>query len=160
MMKVDKDSRPYYLSGFHWTAMYARARDYRKELFHVCCQPNIRTWRTEKAIDLSNPVKLGEGTFGEVFLVKFEAKTVALKIIPVGGKKLINGDRQKTFREIVAELIVSKELSDLNRYEDGFSTEGFIRLMGTAVVKGIYPKTLVKAWEEYDEQYKSENEHP
>lgn len=57
-------------------------------------------------------------------------------MIPIGGTKIINGDKQKSFRDITAELIVSKELSDLKHVEDGYSTQGFIHLRGAMVVKG------------------------
>lgn len=46
------------------------------------------------------------------------------------------------FRGITAELIVSKELSDLIQTEDGYSTEGFVRLVGTTIVKGFSIITL------------------
>lgn len=120
-----------------------------------CCEYCCHNFR-----DLSNPLKLGEGMYGEVFLVKYKENLVALKVwlrktifylhfhlfffqkyniiqvIPVGGWKLVNGDKQKTFRDIAAELIASKELSDLKQTEDGYSTEGFVRLLGTMIVRG------------------------
>ncbi|EJD74913.1 haspin protein kinase [Loa loa] len=155
------DNRPFYLNGFPWTAQYARRRDYKQELFYLCVQKGVQTWRLRKAVlDLSNPVKLGEGTFGEVFRVIYSGEIVALKVIPIGGTKMVNGDKQKSFRDISAELIVSKELSDLKHIEDGYSTQGFIHLRGAMVVKGSYPRSLVTAWEQYDERLKSENDHP
>ncbi|VDO41365.1 unnamed protein product [Onchocerca flexuosa] len=156
-----KENKPFYLNGFPWTARYAKRRDYKQELFHLCTQKSIQPWRLRKTIlDLSNPIKLGEGTFGEVFRVNYKSEVVALKVIPIGGTKMINGDKQKSFRDITAELIVSKELSDLKQTEDGYSTQGFIHLMGAVVVKGSYPKSLVIAWEQYDKRMKSENDHP
>uniref|UniRef100_A0A0R3RGM4 Protein kinase domain-containing protein n=1 Tax=Elaeophora elaphi TaxID=1147741 RepID=A0A0R3RGM4_9BILA len=156
-----KDNRPFYLNGFPWTAQYARRRNYKQELFHLCIQKSIQPWRLNKTIlDLSNPVKLGEGTFGEVFRINYKGEIVALKVIPIGGTKIVNGDKQKSFRDITAELIVSKELSDLGHTEDGYSTQGFIHLRGAIVVKGSYPKSLITAWEHYDKLMKSENDHP
>ncbi|VDN91760.1 unnamed protein product [Brugia pahangi] len=155
------ENRPFYLNGFPWTAQYARRRDYKQELFHLCMQKNIQSWRLKKTVlDLSSPVKLGEGTFGEVFRVSYKGEIVALKVIPVGGTKMINGDKQKSFRDISAELIVSKELSDLKYIEEGHSTQGFIHLRGAMVVKGSYPRSLINAWQQYDERMKSENDHP
>lgn len=59
-------------------------------------------------------------------------------MIPIGGTKMVNGDKQKSFRDISAELIVSKELSDLRYIEDGYSSQGFIHLKGAMVVKGVF----------------------
>uniref|UniRef100_A0A2K6VEI4 non-specific serine/threonine protein kinase n=1 Tax=Onchocerca volvulus TaxID=6282 RepID=A0A2K6VEI4_ONCVO len=155
------ENKPFYLNGFPWTARYAKNRDYKQELFHLCTQKSIQPWRLRKTIlDLSNPIKLGEGTFGEVFRVNYKGEIVALKVIPIGGTKMVNGDKQKSFRDIAAELIVSKELSDLKQTEDGYSTQGFIHLRGAVVVKGSYPKSLIIAWEQYDKRMKSENDHP
>uniref|UniRef100_A0A1I8EUU0 Protein kinase domain-containing protein n=1 Tax=Wuchereria bancrofti TaxID=6293 RepID=A0A1I8EUU0_WUCBA len=132
------ENRPFYLNGFPWTAQYAKKRDYKQELFHLCMQKSIQSWRLKKTLlDLSSPIKLGEGTFGEVFRVSYKGEIVALKVIPVGGTKMINGDKQKSFRDISAELIVSKELSDLKYIEEGYSTQGFIHLRGAMVVKGV-----------------------
>ncbi|VDK80274.1 unnamed protein product [Litomosoides sigmodontis] len=153
------DNRPFYLNGFPWTAQYAKKRNYKQELIHLCIQKNIQSWRIT-VLNLSNAIKLGEGTFGEVFRVIYKGEIVALKVIPIGGTKIINGDKQKSFRDITAELIVSKELSDLKHVEDGCSTHGFIHLRGAMVVKGSYPKSLVSAWEHYDKRIKSENDHP
>lgn len=51
--------------------------------------------------------KLGEGTYGEVFLLHGEDESV-LKIIPVEGRAIVNGEKQKTFLEIFSEMIISK----------------------------------------------------
>ncbi|VBB31170.1 unnamed protein product [Acanthocheilonema viteae] len=153
------ENRPFYLNGFPWTAKYAKKRNYKQELFHLCIQKSIQPWQLT-VLDLSSPVKLGEGTFGEVFRVNYKGEIVALKVIPIGGTKIVNGDKQKSFRDIIAELIVSKELSDLKHIEDGYSTHGFIHLRGAMVVKGSYPKSLITAWEHYDKRMKSENDHP
>lgn len=51
--------------------------------------------------------KLGEGTYGEVFLLHSEDESV-LKVIPVEGSVIINGENQKTFLEIFSEMIISK----------------------------------------------------
>ncbi|MCP9262079.1 hypothetical protein DINM_005375 [Dirofilaria immitis] len=125
------ENRPFYLTGFPWTAQYAKRRDYKQELFHLCTQKIFSLG------DLKNS-----------------------SVIPIGGIKMVNGDKQKSFRDITAELIVSKELSDLKQIEDGYSTQGFIHLRGAMVVKGSYPKSLVIAWEQYDKRMKSENDHP
>ncbi|TRY81492.1 hypothetical protein DNTS_033320 [Danionella cerebrum] len=75
--------------------------------------------------------KIGEGTFGEVFsIINDSNDTVALKIIPVEGSQQVNGEEQKTFGEILHEIIISKELSSLNTKEFN-KTDGFIGLNKT-----------------------------
>ncbi|XP_058631753.1 serine/threonine-protein kinase haspin-like isoform X2 [Onychostoma macrolepis] len=104
--------------------------------------------------------KIGEGTFGEVFSTINESnKTVALKIIPVEGSQQVNGEHQKTFGEILHEIIISKELSSLNTKEFN-KTDGFIGLNNLHCVRGCYPEALLKAWDKFDCQKGSENDRP
>ncbi|XP_026126230.1 uncharacterized protein LOC113107747 [Carassius auratus] len=104
--------------------------------------------------------KIGEGTFGEVFsTINDSNKTVALKIIPVEGSQQVNGEQQKTFGEILHEIIISKELSCLNMKEIN-KTDGFIGLNNLHCVRGCYPDALLKAWDKFDRQKGSENDRP
>ncbi|XP_051558307.1 uncharacterized protein LOC127443631 isoform X2 [Myxocyprinus asiaticus] len=104
--------------------------------------------------------KIGEGTFGEVFsTINDSNQTVALKIIPVEGNQKVNGEQQKTFGEILHEIIISKELSCLNSKEIN-KTDGFIGLNNLHCVRGRYPKALLKAWDKFDRQKGSENDRP
>uniref|UniRef100_A0AAY4ACK2 Serine/threonine-protein kinase haspin n=1 Tax=Denticeps clupeoides TaxID=299321 RepID=A0AAY4ACK2_9TELE len=104
--------------------------------------------------------KIGEGTFGEVFSTTNQGnQTVALKIIPVEGKEKVNGEHQKTFGEILHEIIISKELSSLNDKEIN-KTKGFIGLNNLHCVQGSYPKQLLSAWDKFDKQRGSENDRP
>ncbi|XP_067297794.1 uncharacterized protein haspin [Pseudorasbora parva] len=104
--------------------------------------------------------KIGEGTFGEVFsTVNDSSETVALKIIPVEGSQQVNGEHQKTFGEILHEIIISKELSSLNIKEMN-KTDGFIGLNNLHCVRGCYPEALLKAWDKFDRQKGSENDRP
>uniref|UniRef100_A0A672LSM2 Serine/threonine-protein kinase haspin n=1 Tax=Sinocyclocheilus grahami TaxID=75366 RepID=A0A672LSM2_SINGR len=104
--------------------------------------------------------KIGEGTFGEVFsTINDSNETVALKIIPVEGSQQVNGEQQKTFGEILHEIIISKELSCLNMKEIN-KTDGFIGLNNLHCVRGRYPEALLKAWDKFDRQKGSENDRP
>lgn len=59
--------------------------------------------------ELLNCKKIGEGVYGEVFMLKRSRKHCSvLKIIPIEGELLINGERQKKFEEIVTELIITR----------------------------------------------------
>lgn len=52
--------------------------------------------------------KIGEGVYGEVFMYKnSEGKCVVMKIIPIEGEQLVNGEHQKKFEEIISEIIIT-----------------------------------------------------
>uniref|UniRef100_A0A3Q0S2Q1 Serine/threonine-protein kinase haspin n=1 Tax=Amphilophus citrinellus TaxID=61819 RepID=A0A3Q0S2Q1_AMPCI len=105
-------------------------------------------------------VKIGEGTFGEVFsTINESGDTVALKIIPVEGSEKVNGEDQKTFGEILHEIIISKELSSLKEKQHN-QTHGFIGLKDLHCVQGCYPTHFLKAWDTFDQQKGSENDRP
>lgn len=103
--------------------------------------------------------KIGEGVFGEVFQTVANCTPVALKIIAIEGPDLVNGAHQKTFEEILPEIIISKELSLLSDavYH---RTEGFIGLNSVHCVHGPYPPLLLKAWDHYNSIKRSANDRP
>ncbi|KAK6324388.1 hypothetical protein J4Q44_G00037300 [Coregonus suidteri] len=104
--------------------------------------------------------KIGEGTFGEVFsTTNTDGDTVALKIIPIEGCDQVNGEEQKTFGEILHEIIISKELSSLKEKQHN-QTTGFIGLKDLHCVQGCYPPGLLKAWDSFNTQRGSENDRP
>ncbi|XP_072269266.1 serine/threonine-protein kinase haspin isoform X2 [Pyxicephalus adspersus] len=103
--------------------------------------------------------KVGEGVYGEVFRTLRGKEVVALKIIPIEGAQKVNGEHQKSFAEILPEIIISKELSLLSR-GDINTTSGFIKLHSAFCVKGSYPMELLAAWDDFAEQKGTENERP
>nr|XP_020664752.1 serine/threonine-protein kinase haspin [Pogona vitticeps] len=103
--------------------------------------------------------KIGEGVFGEVFKTEGERGSVALKIIPIEGSDKVNGEPQKTFSDILPEIIISKELS-LLADEERNHTSGFICLYSVHCVQGAYPEPLLNAWDRYHRLRVSENDRP
>ncbi|KAM9033637.1 serine/threonine-protein kinase haspin-like [Sarcophilus harrisii] len=103
--------------------------------------------------------KIGEGVFGEVFRTVVENRLTALKVIAIEGEELVNGSPQKTFGEILPEIIISKELSLLSE-EAPNRTEGFIGLYAARCVQGAYPEALLQAWDSFHSRQGSENQRP
>lgn len=57
---------------------------------------------------LKECVKLGEGVYGEVFMAPRGKSKSAIKVIPIGGDFVINGELPKSFTDICAEIIISR----------------------------------------------------
>ncbi|XP_077426611.1 uncharacterized protein haspin isoform X2 [Vanacampus margaritifer] len=112
------------------------------------------------ALQMRQCVKIGEGTFGEVFSTSnLSGETVALKVIPLEGSEKVNGEDQKTFGEILHEIIISKELSSLKEKQYN-QTSCFIGLNNLHCVQGCYPPELLKAWDTFKKKKCSENDRP
>ncbi|XP_072415344.1 uncharacterized protein haspin isoform X1 [Chiloscyllium punctatum] len=103
--------------------------------------------------------KIGEGIFGEVFQMINNGKCVVFKIIPIEGEKPVNGEPQKKFGEVLPEIIISKQLSQLSEESENCTT-GFISLYSVHCVKDSYPLELLKAWDKYNQTKSSENDRP
>ncbi|XP_044047008.1 uncharacterized protein haspin isoform X2 [Siniperca chuatsi] len=132
-----------------------------EKVYAECGQQHPLPW--EECIHpqrMKQCVKIGEGTFGEVFsTTNASGDTVALKIIPLEGSEKVNGEDQKTFGEILHEIIISKELSSLKEKQQN-QTHGFIGLNDLHCVQGCYPPDFMNAWDSFDQQKGSENDRP
>ncbi|VDP30226.1 unnamed protein product [Schistosoma margrebowiei] len=82
---------------------------------------------------IESMVKIGEGVYGEVFQ---SPKGNVVKIFPVDGEDLVNGEKQMKFGEVYPEVFVSQ----------------------ATVVRGKLPKALVSSWRKYENQRGSDNE--
>ena len=116
-------------------------------------------------VDLSKVKKIGEGTFGEAF----KAGNLVLKIVPMEGRLLVNGEAQKRAEEILAEVAITLTLSGLRQSSNDTnttsindnkanSTSGFVETHGVGICRGRYASTLCKEWHRWDKQNKSEND--
>ncbi|XP_065588051.1 serine/threonine-protein kinase haspin [Cyrtonyx montezumae] len=131
-----------------------------EKVFRECQQEGPIAFEDCIPLDqMKNCTKIGEGVFGEVFQMDSERGPVALKIIPIEGTERVNGEAQKSFGEILPEIIISKELSLLSE-ESMNRTVGFISLYSVHCVQGAYPKYLLKAWDTYNKVTGSENDRP
>ncbi|XP_023297390.2 serine/threonine-protein kinase haspin homolog isoform X1 [Lucilia cuprina] len=147
------------------------SNDFKRQILQRCGQRRILTFDSAYNEDyLRNCYKIGEGAYGEVFVHSNpnnreanndSVEKTVLKIIPIEGKEVVNGEVQKTYEQILPEVIISMELcnlSDDNRIKN--VTSGFVNLKKVRCIKGSYPAYLQKLWEEYDLEKESENDHP
>ena len=114
---------------------------------------------------LKNSKKVGEGSYGEVFLLNFnELNSSVLKIVPVDGNCPVNGEPQTKLSDMLAEIVVSTDLNLLQTgffiKDEKFQAPNFIGLRNCTLVEGQYPERLLELWDEYDENRGSENERP
>lgn len=105
--------------------------NYEKEVLKYCGQSKpLKFSATYAAAKMLNTCKIGEGVYGEVFKYTPKNKTessVVLKVLPIEGSSLVNEEAQKTFEQILPEIIISREMSRL-RTNQTTSTSGFVDL--------------------------------
>lgn len=104
--------------------------------------------------------KIGEGTFGEVYRISLGSKTSAIKIVPIEGSLMVNGERQKTAAQILPEAIISVELSALSGRKRVDYCQNFIEVKRLYYIQDRYHPTLMKQWDAYDAKKNSENDRP
>uniref|UniRef100_UPI00358E2974 serine/threonine-protein kinase haspin isoform X2 n=1 Tax=Myxine glutinosa TaxID=7769 RepID=UPI00358E2974 len=109
---------------------------------------------------LNTCVKIGEGVFGEVYsFTNHNGETSALKIVPIEGLCTVNGEPQKTFEEILPEVVIAKELALLSNGKLN-STESFIKVRRIICVQGRYPNSLLFLWDMFTAEENSDNDRP
>ena len=115
--------------------------------------------------------------------------TMVVKIVPVNGRALVNAQPQMKHIDMLAEIIISSELSKLsstsNREleasaaaskasagltttgEDNnqdtvtdFRAPGFLSVLGCYLTEGRYPNDLLAKWDDYHQEKVSENDRP
>uniref|UniRef100_A0A182IPX7 non-specific serine/threonine protein kinase n=1 Tax=Anopheles atroparvus TaxID=41427 RepID=A0A182IPX7_ANOAO len=141
---------------------YLRLKSSRDEILQRCRQKEPITFEDmfgNLKIDVTG--KIGEGVYGEVFqCAKPDGARSVLKLVPIEGSLLINGEKQKTFDEILSEIIISSELSNLRQRSLQFCTDGFVELASVSCVVGRYPGLLKDLWVAYRDRNGSENDNP
>ncbi|KAG2695929.1 hypothetical protein I3843_07G034600 [Carya illinoinensis] len=129
-------------------------------LLAVCGQPSPSKLKDvfSKYCELGNIVKIGEGTYGEAF----KASNYVCKIVPIDGDLRVNGEVQKRSEELIEEVILSRTLNCLRECDGDVcnSCTTFIETIDLKVCQGSYDSALIKAWEDWDENNGSENDHP
>ncbi|RGB40603.1 hypothetical protein C1646_753180 [Rhizophagus diaphanus] len=137
------------------------------ELLKICDQKQLWTFEEFLGIDcLNNAAKIGEASFSEVYSAyapEFTTTRVkcVFKVIPFGrGKEvLVNGEEQGSIRDITQEIKTTLELGGRTGLDPELRV-GFLKLYGVGVCCGNYPKVLLKEWDRWNKEYKSENDRP
>uniref|UniRef100_A0A8C5X016 Serine/threonine-protein kinase haspin n=1 Tax=Malurus cyaneus samueli TaxID=2593467 RepID=A0A8C5X016_9PASS len=131
-----------------------------EKVFGECNQEGPITFEECIPLDkMKDCKKIGEGVFGEVFQIDSERGPAALKIIPIEGTEKVNGENQKSFGEVLPEVIISKELSLLSEGSVN-RTVGFISVYSVHCVQGAYPRYLLEAWDKFHKERGSQNDRP
>lgn len=91
-----------------------------------------------------------------------------VKIVPVDGTALVNNQVQTKLSDILAEIIISTELSKLATTTNGGDgldstftvAPGFLSVLRCDLAQGNYPEILLEKWDVYDREKTSENDRP
>lgn len=129
-------------------------------LLAVCGQSSPSTFSEvlSEYCDLQSITKVGEGTYGEVFI----AGEAVCKVVPFNGDSLVNGEIQKKGEELLEEVMLSLTLNQLRGRDDHIHNvcPTFIETLRLRVCTGAYDDAMIRAWEEWDKKHLSENDHP
>ncbi|PWA87165.1 protein kinase superfamily protein [Artemisia annua] len=129
-------------------------------LLAVCGQSSPSTFSVvlSEYCDLQSIVKVGEGTYGEVFV----AGETVCKVVPFDGDSLVNGEIQKKAEELLEEVMLSLTLNQLRGNDNHVHNvcPTFIQTLSLRVCDGTYDDSMIRAWEQWDKKHISENDHP
>jgi hypothetical protein len=104
---------------------------------------NFQAWTTQR-IHILSFLKIGEGSFGEVYRVTAKnADTVIMKIVPLNARK---GRGSRSYTSIEA---AATEVRLLERMQ---KIPGLVEFRGACVLQGRMPMELVTEWNRYKEQ--------
>jgi serine/threonine-protein kinase haspin len=140
-----------------------RLPDHRAKVLKRCGQQEpLKFDEVYSEANIQNCRKIGEGVYGEVFLYKNpDGTSNVLKIIPIAGTVQFNGEPQKSFEEILSEIVIAIELSNLRQQsERTCRTNGFVEVKRVSCVQGKYPEYMMELWELYRDNAGTENDHP
>ncbi|XP_072141945.1 uncharacterized protein [Dermacentor andersoni] len=110
--------------------------------------------------DCRRCLKLGEGCTADVYRIRRPSgDESAVKVIPVGGGRNEDGELPMSLSSVILECVMTRELSNL-RFNETNQSANFIELKRIYCVQGTYHPVLMKSWNDYDNQFCSENSDP
>ena len=78
--------------------------------------------------------------------------------MPVDGEQMVNGQPQTKLTDMLAEIIISTELSDLSKACS--MAPGFLNVRRCNLIHGTYPQILLEKWDAYEAEKGSDNDRP
>ena len=103
------------------------------------CIEDFQSWMNERD-GLLSVLKIGEGSFGEVYRAQGGEDAVILKLMPLNAQK---GKGSRSFTSVNA---AKNEIRLLGRMS---KVPGFVEFRGACVLQGKMPWQLVKQWNDY-----------
>jgi len=132
------------------------------KLLSQCTKQNVIAFEEVYGPDtLVNSKKVGEGAFGEVFLISSadSEERPVLKVVPIGGDLKVNEEDQTKIMDMMSEVVISRSLSNL-RSGSSNKTTGFVEVRNCTVFQGNYPDKLLNLWDAFEDEKGSENTRP
>lgn len=122
-----------------------------EKLLSLCKTPTVMDFQSYiyRASTGGTISKLNEASYSEVFIQENTklGYSKIYKIIPFGNEEL----DQSPIQDILQELGIAKLVMSL---------DGFVDILDVAVVRGKYPAYLLSMWDQYNDEYGSENYRP
>lgn len=135
--------------------------DANRMLLEMCHQSEALTFKQALGAGaFKQCLKIGEGTYGEVFRIGHGSKASAIKIVPIEGTFPVNGENQKTAAQILPEAIICQELSALSQKGRTTMCPNFIEVKRLYYIQDRYHPALLKQWDVFDSERTSENDRP
>ncbi|KAL1122938.1 hypothetical protein AAG570_003263 [Ranatra chinensis] len=120
--------------------------EYRRLVLSLCEQEEFCTFRQVVGKDsLAGCTKIGEGLYGEVFKLSRRGKADSvLKVVPIEGDFLVNGEPQKRFEQVYSELVITHTMNGLHP-----KVPFYAKLVKSWVVRDKYPEKLLCRWDHF-----------
>lgn len=107
----------------------------------------------------TQPIKVGEASYSEVFKLGTGRHSAVVKVIPLLGSADAELPAQSAMDDVRREIAITATLAKLRDTHNGAH---FVRLQRACVVRGAYPDSLLRAWDAYKAEFgdRSENRRP
>ncbi|XP_054713310.1 serine/threonine-protein kinase haspin-like [Uloborus diversus] len=129
----------------------------KAKLLKLCKQDSVVQFSEVFKWSSLNVKKIGEGTYGEVFIITKGKTSTVVKIIPVSEE--IGDDSFQGLQNVLSEVKIAQSLSGLRNKKIN-QTKNFNKLKSAHLVMGQYPDVLINAWDSFSEAKSTYNDRP